>query len=348
MALALEACRPPMVRRVLWPMRSHSPRLWAMTRPTSNPPARFASWMTVSAIAHKDVMAIQALGTGKQMTLNMPQMIAPLRFALAAIAVVLCIASLYAIATNPIPAWTSIVIVVLLSIMIGGVVQLMRQPQGPFFQPLVILLPGLIVGRLLSTIWPIQVGQPAPKVDELLLGETGPGIPLIEPLTLVLVAVASLYVLAQARRSITTSSKDASFSASDWLVTILRTYVGLMFISHFTGHVLAGPIPFNVFVGYFGHIGMPLPAASVVLAGLIEIAVCIGLAFGLLTRPLAALGAFYVLFAVGIGGHFSIGYSWAMPGLGWEFPALWSSALALFAIFGAGPISMDAKLGLRK
>lgn len=278
----------------------------------------------------------------------MSRLIGALRFVVVAIAAVFCIASLLGIATNPVPAWTIVVIVVLLGVTVGGAVLVMRHPHGAFFQPLIILLPGVTVGRLLSTVWLIPAGESAPKLSELVLGETGPGIPHFEPLTLVLVAAGSLYVLAQAHQSITEHSNRAKFSASDWLVAVLRTYVGMMFISHFTGHVLAGPIPFGAFVSYFGQVGMPLPAASVVLAGLIEITVCICLTFGLLTRPAAFLGAFYLLFAVGIGGHFSIGYSWAMPGLGWEFPALWAFAVVLFGIFGAGPISLDAKFASKK
>jgi putative oxidoreductase len=273
----------------------------------------------------------------------MSQVIRTFRLALVAIAAFFCLASFYAIAKNPFPVWTIVVIVTLLIVMVGGVALVIRNPDGPFFESLVILMPGLVVGRLLSTAWLIPAAQPVPKLSELMLGETGTGVPFAEPLTLVLVTAAALYVLAQAYRSITGHTERARFTASDWLATMLRTYVGLMFVSHFTGHILAGPIPFKAFVGYFGQVGMPLPAASVVLAGLIEIAVCIGLAFGVLTRPLAALGAFYLLFAVALGGHFSIGYSWALPGLGWEFPALWAFAVALFAIFGAGPISLDAK-----
>jgi putative oxidoreductase len=276
----------------------------------------------------------------------MSQVIGPLRWALVGITAVFCVAALYAVVANPLPGWTLVVIVVLAIVTIGGVTLVIRRPDGYFFEPLTVLLPGLIVGRLLSTAWLIPPGQPAPKLDELILAETGPGVPYFERLTLVLVAVVSLYVLAQAYRSITKSPEGANFRAADWLVTILRTYVGLMFVSHFTGHVLAGPIPHDALIPYFGQVGMPFPSASIGLAGLVEITVCIGLAFGLLTRPAAILGAFYVLFAVGLGGHFGIGYSWALPGLGWEFPALWAFAIGLFAIFGAGPISLDAKLGL--
>lgn len=274
----------------------------------------------------------------------MSHVIGPLRFILAALVAVFCIASLYAIATNPIPLWTMIVIVACLLVAAWSAALLVRHPDGYFFEPLLVLLPGLVVGRLLSTTWLVPAGQPAPKVDGLILGETGPGIPFIEPLTLVLVAAVALYVLAQAQRTISGASGGARLRAADWIATLLRAYVGLMFISHFTGHVFAGPIPFDAFVDYFREIGMPSPSASVVLAGLIEITVCIGLAFGLMTRPIAVLGTVYLLFAVGIGGHFSIGYSWALPGLGVEFPVFWAFAVALFGIFGAGPISLDARL----
>jgi putative oxidoreductase len=278
----------------------------------------------------------------------MPRLIEALRVAAVAIAAFFCVASLHAVATNPFPGWTIVVVIALLCAVVGGMVMTIRRPNCPFFEPLGILLPGLIVGRLLSTAWLIPAGQPAPKLSELILGETGPGVAHFEPLSLVFVVAVSLYMLAQAQRSITERPRGASFSASDWLVAVLRTYVGLMFISHFTGHVLAGPIPFGAFVGYFGQVGMPFPAASVVLAGLIEITVCVCLAFGLGTRPAAFLGTFYLLFAVGIGGHFSLGYSWAMPGLGWEFPALWAFAVVLFGIFGAGPISLDARFASKK
>ncbi|WP_404713707.1 DoxX family protein [Sphingomonas sp. MMS24-J13] len=276
----------------------------------------------------------------------MSHVIGALRVVLSALVAVFCIASLYAIVSNPLPVWTMVVVVACLIVAVWGAALLIRHPNGYFFEPLLVLLPGLVAGRLLSTTWLIPAGQPAPKVDGLMLGETGPGIPFIEPLTLVLGAAVALYMLAQAQRTISGGSGDASFRAADWIATLLRAYVGLMFISHFTGHVFAGPIPFDVFVDYFGKIGMPFPSASVVLAGLIEITVCIGLAFGLMTRPIAVLGTVYLLFAVGIGGHFSIGYSWALPGLGVEFPVFWAFAVALFGIFGAGPISLDARLGL--
>jgi hypothetical protein len=112
----------------------------------------------------------------------MPRLIGALRFVVVAIAALFCIASLCAVATNAIPGWTIMVVIALLCVVVVGVVTLIRHPNGPFFEPLSILLPGLIIGRLLSTVWLIPAGQPVPKLSELILGETGPGVAYFEPL----------------------------------------------------------------------------------------------------------------------------------------------------------------------
>lgn len=133
-------------------------------------------------------------------------------------------------------------------------------------------------------------------------------------------------------------------TASDWGLTLLRIYVGLMFVAHFSGHLFAGPVPFAVFTDYFGSIGLPYPAAFVILAGLIEVAVTVGLAFGFMTRIAAVGAAVYLFVSVGFGGHFAVGYVWVLPTGGWEFPALWIFAVSLFALTGGGPVPVDAWL----
>ena len=124
-------------------------------------------------------------------------------------------------------------------------------------------------------------------------------------------------------------------------MTAIRVYVGLMFIAHFAGHLFAGPQAFEVFRNYFASIGLPYPAYFVVLAGLIELAVAFGLAFGFLTRLAAFGGAVYLLVSVGMGGHYGVGYIWVLPTGGWEFPALWAFVVGVFAFTGAGPVSVD-------
>jgi putative oxidoreductase len=82
----------------------------------------------------------------------------------------------------------------------------------------------------------------------------------------------------------------------------------------------------------------------VVLAGLIELAVAIGLTFGFMTRTAAFGGAIYLFVAVGLGGHYTAGYIWVLPTGGWEFPALWISVISTFIFSGGGKISIDAWL----
>jgi putative oxidoreductase len=217
------------------------------------------------------------------------------------------------------------------------------------------LLSALVIGRLFSTMRFEEAGAPAlSSLDPLLVAETGPGIASIQytSLALVILLVAQLLRVAWHRshgENVGEHMEDFAGrpTANDWGMTALRLYVGLMFVPHFAGHIFAGPAPFGVFADYFGSIGLPYPAAFVVLAGLIELAATIGLAFGCMTRIAAISAAVYLFVSVGLGGHFSSGYIWVLPGAGWEFPALWIFALSIVAATGGGRVSADAWLKSR-
>jgi len=56
-----------------------------------------------------------------------------------------------------------------------------------------------------------------------------------------------------------------------------------------------------------------MPAMQVLLAGSVELITAIGLTLGLFTRPIAVLGSVYLLLSMLWGGHFRIGYVWALP-----------------------------------
>jgi putative oxidoreductase len=68
-----------------------------------------------------------------------------------------------------------------------------------------------------------------------------------------------------------------------------------------------------------------MPAAQVALAGSIELICAVGLTLGLLTRPIALLGSVYLLMSMLWGGHFKIGYVWALPDGGYEFGLFWAA-----------------------
>jgi putative oxidoreductase len=91
-------------------------------------------------------------------------------------------------------------------------------------------------------------------------------------------------------------------------------------------------------------LGLHLPAAQVALAGSIELVSAVGLTLGLFTRPVALLGSVYLLMSMLWGGHFQIGYVWALPDGGYEFGVFWAVMIAVFAVVGGGRNSADPQL----
>ena len=87
-----------------------------------------------------------------------------------------------------------------------------------------------------------------------------------------------------------------------------------------------------------------MPAAQVALAGSIELISAVGLTLGLFTRPVALLGSVYLLMSMLLGGHFQIGYVWALPDGGYEFGVFWAAMVAVFAVLGGGVNSVDRVL----
>jgi putative oxidoreductase len=250
--------------------------------------------------------------------------------------------SLHAFANHPIAPWTMFSISVFLALLAASGYFLIRR-QAELFAMTGALFSTLVVGRLVSTMRFEDAGGAAlSSLDPLLVAETGPGLTGPTYASLGLFVLLCLMLLRHAwKQTHAVGAVAAAPTVNDWALTFLRLYVGLMFIAHFAGHLFAGPIPFGVFESYFGSIGLPYPAAFVILAGVIELAVAIGLAFGLMTRIAAAGAAIYLFVSVGLGGHYSVGYVWVLPTGGWEFPALWIFAVALFTLTGGGVNSID-------
>ena len=271
-----------------------------------------------------------------------------LRLVVAALASLVAVLSFQAFATRPIADWTVFFLSVFLVLLAISVAALFNR-RTEYFAMIAALFSSLVVGRLFSTMHFDTPGADAVSgLDPLMIAETGPGIDSIMWTTTVLVIALAILLLRFAWRQ-SHAGKSGSFmgspSLNDWSLAFIRIYAGLMFIAHFAGHLFAGPAPFKVFVDYFSSIGLPAPAAFVILAGLIELAVTIGLAFGFLTRIAAVGAAVYLFVSVGLGGHFAVGYIWVLPTGGWEFPALWIFVVAIFALAGGGPASLDRLLG---
>jgi putative oxidoreductase len=90
--------------------------------------------------------------------------------------------------------------------------------------------------------------------------------------------------------------------------------------------------------------GVASPAAFVLVGGLCEGAIAVGLGMGFLTRWAGACGALYFLLASMIGGHFSKGFTWNQNNGGWEYPMLMLVLYLSFTVSGGGPFSVDGVL----
>lgn len=219
--------------------------------------------------------------------------------------------------------------------------------RASFFSLATYLYSTVLVGRLFSTLRLPEdmVATGGSALDPLLLGETGPGVPYIMYLSYALVTLIIVQTVRLAiREKSQLSANPNTISLNDWAITFLRVYVGLMFIAHYSGHVLAGPEQFQVFASYFSGVGFHIGGPMVVLAGVIEIAVSIGLVFGLMTRLAATSAVLYLYFATLWGEHFSAGYVWVLPNGGWEFSALWMVVILVFIITGGSKISIDRRI----
>ena len=219
------------------------------------------------------------------------------------------------------------------------------QLRGSFSAIAALALATAVVARLFSIL---RLNPPSDlsglSVQDLdLQVATGPGIPGFEFLGWCLGAlVFAQFVLRVAAVSIPAAPRESWLNTA--ALTFIRMYVGLMFVPHFGSHLLGGPYQFKIYILYFASLGLHMPAMQLLLAGCVELIAGVGLVLGLFTRPVALLGSVYLLLSMQWGGHFKIGYVWALPDGGYEFGVCWAVMIAVFAMLGGGPLSVDAAI----
>ena len=240
---------------------------------------------------------------------------------------------------QPVTAWfaTSATIWMALLLMCA-----LWQLRGSFIAIAGLALATAVVARLFSILRlnpPASIaGLNAQDLD--LQVATGPGVPGFELLGWVLGALVLIHFILRAA-SVAAAAESRESSLNDVALTFIRIYVGLMFVPHFGSHVLGGPFQFKIYTLYFASLGLYMPAMQVLLAGSVELISAIGLVLGLFTRPVALLGSVYLLLSMLWGGHFQIGYVWALPEGGYEFGVFWAVMIAVFVVLGGGPLSVD-------
>ncbi len=125
---------------------------------------------------------------------------------------------------------------------------------------------------------------------------------------------------------------------------LVRATAGLLLVPHraqklfgwFGGYGLEA-------TGQFFATKLGLPASLAFFAGLIEFAGGLLLAFGLFTRPVAAL-VFGVMAVAVMQVHLAAGFFWTSGG--YEYPLLWGVVALAYVVRGGGRYSLDRLLGL--
>lgn len=240
---------------------------------------------------------------------------------------------------QPVTAWFAASAAIWMALLL---IAALWQLRGSFIAIAALALATAVVSRLFSILRlhpPASIaGLSAQDLD--LQVATGPGVPGFELLGWLLGAL--VFVQFTLRAASVAAPADSRESARNVAaLTFIRIYVGLMFVPHFGSHILGGPYQFGIYTLYFASLGLHVPAMQVVLAGSIELISAIGLTLGLFTRPVALLASVYLLMSMLWGGHFQIGYVWALPDGGYEFGVFWAVMIAVFAVVGGGPLSVD-------
>jgi len=259
-----------------------------------------------------------------------------------ATAVVMIGWGLSVILSQPVTEWFATSTTIWMAVL---VVSAFWQLSGSLTAIAALALATAVVSRLFSILRlnpPASLAGLNPQDLDLLVA-TGPGVPGFALLGWFLGALVFVqFILRAASIAASADLREASLNTA--ALTFIRAYVGLMFVPHFGSHILGGPFQFEIYTLYFANLGIPMPAMQVALAGSIELISAVGLTLGLFTRPVALLGSVYLLMSMLLGGHFQIGYVWALPDGGYEFGVFWAAMVAVFAVLGGGLNSVDRVL----
>jgi putative oxidoreductase len=136
-------------------------------------------------------------------------------------------------------------------------------------------------------------------------------------------------------------------TSNDVALTTLRVVLGVVFFAHGSQKMLGwfGGYGFHGTVGFFTHMGMPAPVATLIICT--EFFGGLGLLVGLLTR-IAALGIFGLMigaiFMVHLQNGFFMNWMGTQKGEGFEFHLLVLAIAAALLLRGAGAFSLDRSL----
>lgn len=133
----------------------------------------------------------------------------------------------------------------------------------------------------------------------------------------------------------------AALSGLAW--PMVRVVTGLWMMPHGAQKLfgLFGGDPHAV-AGFFAKIGLTPALPMVYLAGSVEFFGGLLLVLGLWTRPAAAAAAVLMLVTV-FKVHLANGFFWTAGGF--EYPLMWAVLAVAILLRGAGPLSLDSRIG---
>ena len=121
--------------------------------------------------------------------------------------------------------------------------------------------------------------------------------------------------------------------AQSWGLTILRVFVGIVFLAH--GYQKLFQFGIHGVAGMFGHFGIPLPMVSAVIVSFVEFVGGMLLIAGLATRIAAALTAIDMIVAILVV-HLKNGFFGPM---GFEHPFTLLGACICLVVAGGGALA---------
>ncbi|MFL9989385.1 DoxX family protein [Paraburkholderia sediminicola] len=143
------------------------------------------------------------------------------------------------------------------------------------------------------------------------------------------------------------TSGNSCANPKDLQLFLVRVYLGLDFTHHFSEKFgLLGPDAYSAVLHYLSTV-VAHSQQMVLIAGLCEFGAFVGFTFGLFTRVVAVGAALFLMISMFAGHHQAFGFTWANPGGGWEYPALWAFICLSFVLTGGGIWSADTWLRSR-
>ena len=127
-----------------------------------------------------------------------------------------------------------------------------------------------------------------------------------------------------------------SNSSQSWGLTVLRVVTGIVFFAH--GYQKLFQMGIHGVTGFFGHLGIPLPAVAAVVVTLVEFVGGLLLITGLATRVAAGLNGIDMIVAILVV-HLKNGFSG--PG-GYEHPMAMLGACICLVLAGGGALSLKS------